>query len=174
MARGVSDNGRAGQRRDGHASPIGEPEQQGPSDIQSLPSAAAVFYPSGVPKPPLLVQHRRGLSGGEGRDSLEEGSVGMNPPHSASDAGAKHIPGGSIRKGRSYRTPYIPREQEISPFCSCPPPFLPFTSHTNKQRKGSSQGSRESASDSSPRNENLLLGRHPRGGEPGSGSGRQR
>ena len=124
MAGGVSDNGRAGQRKGSHASSIGKHEQQNLSDIQSLPSAVAVFYASGVPKPPLLVQHRRGLSGGEDRDSLEEGSVGMNPPHSASDPGAQHIPGGSIRNGWSYRAPDIPREQRFSSFAPAHHPSI--------------------------------------------------
>ena len=105
----------------GHASSKGEPEREGPSDVQSLPSAIPVFRPSGVRKPLLSVLPRCGSSGGEDRDSPEddqgsvitmrsEGSLGINAPHLLPMlARAQHRSDGRIRKGRPYNVTDILR-----------------------------------------------------------------
>ncbi len=127
LAGEVADREPAGQRTNGHVPSIGEPNQQSPSDLQRLPSAIPVFHPFGVPKPTLLVQPRRGSSGGEDRDSLEgdQGSVitmrsqdtlGINTARPASDAGAQYTSDGIIHKGQSYSAPDIFRQQKPSPF----------------------------------------------------------
>ena len=130
VAGGLPERQRAGRRTNGHVSPMSEPKQQVPIDLQRLPSAIPVFHFSGLPRPSLLVQEvqpRRGSSGGEDRGSLEGGqgsaitmpsvgSLGINPPRSASDAGAKHLSDGSTHKRQSYSAPSFLRQQEPSPF----------------------------------------------------------
>ena len=150
---------RAGQRMNGYVSCIGESKQQSPSDPQRLPSAIPVFHPSGVPKPTLLVQGvqlRRGSSGGKDRDSLEggqgsvitmrpEGSLGINAPRPASDAGAQHIPDGTIHKGEAYSAPDIPRQQKPSHFALVHPPsfqlpYIPTKTENIQTRSNMAEG----------------------------------
>jgi hypothetical protein len=113
----ISDREYAGQRTSGRTPYIGDPEQQDPSDLQPLPSAAPVFQPSAVPEPPLLVQGvllRHGPSYGNGTGSMEadqglvfttrseDSSLRINAPRtpSAFDASAQHI------SGKSSEQPY--------------------------------------------------------------------
>ena len=150
MAGEIPDCERVGQHSSSHVSSIDEPEKQSLGDLRHLLSATPVSRFSRMPKPPLLVQPRRGSSGGGGRDSLEdgqgpvtimhsEGSLGINALQPTSDAGAPHTPDGSTRKGRPYSALDIPRQQKPSPFAlvhhsSFQSPHIPTTTERNLTR----------------------------------------
>ena len=130
---------------------------------------------------PALVQEvrpRRGSYGGEDRDSLEggQGSVitmrsrgqyGNQRPHPASDAGARHIQIEASAENGTTACQTSSGNRRLPPLLLFA--ALPVAPH-NESRKGSdtSHDSQERSSSSSPRNENLLLGRHLwRGRGPG-------
>ena len=98
---------------------MSEPKQQGPSDLQRLPSAISPFHPSAVLNPPLLVQPQHGSPVEEERYSgqfpvrLEDNS--FTP--SVSGLGAQHISGQS-----AYDTSSNLGQEEPPLFASAPNP----------------------------------------------------
>ena len=95
-----------------------QPEQQGLSDLQRLPSVISPSHTSTVPNPPLLVQSQHGPSGGEERDRLEFGQfpARLEFTPSASGVGAQHI------SGQSYDTSNNLGQQALPLFAHAPNP----------------------------------------------------